>query len=580
MSKVSIINEENLGVVDEDFEYDSMDELAAVLSNDCWSPGIFNDRKRNILSLASLDLLVLDVDDGASLDDAKEKFSAYKHIIATSKSHQKEKNGKVCDRFRVVLFLTEPITNDKDFKVTWTFAYQQWPFIDRACKDSARFFYPSPNIVSINRTGQLVQTRHAPVMPTIEPKARAAEAVLTSLKGERVKGDLWKSTLEFLLEGAPEGTRHNALVKAVGNMREQGYEKSEVIEKLQNMIDIGGSWTSTVTKTDLKTIDRMFAREMKYEFTPKVADLISNELGNENNTGVVVNASDLLDEAFAYLSDKDKVKGDPTGIEGLDRLLGGGFRTGELTVLMAQAKTGKNTLYHYLMYKHLQLGTPFGYASRELNPASEVIPNLLSIALGVNAWTINIDDSFKDRSRNLLSKWELYFAPGYGYFPIHEMESWFRSLKAKGINHFLFDHFHYALMKEDHDSTSLLIRKLKQLAKELDIHLSLIVQPRGLREGEQLSLATLRGGAVIGQALDNLLILERVKNEQNISKLTLEVARHKLARLGHIYLKYDNDTTSFEEVDRQLVTETTVPYGADPKGKYGNNRKWPNLNSN
>ncbi len=82
-----------------------------------------------------------------------------------------------------------------------------------------------------------------------------------------------------------------------------------------------------------------------------------------------------------------------------------------------------------------------------------------------------------------------------------------------------------------------------------------------MREGEQLSLATLRGGSSIGQALDNLLILERVRNEENVSKLTLEVARHKLASLGSIYLKYDKNTTAFEEVDRRLIAEPTVPRG-------------------
>src|ERR1051325_9904237 len=129
--------------------------------------------------------------------------------------------------------------------------------------------------------------------------------------------------------------------------------------------------------------------------------------------------------------------------------------------------------------------------------------------------------------------------------------------------HFLFDHFHYALLSEDHESTATLIKRLKALTKELDIHLSLIVQPRSLREGESLSLATLRGGATIGQALDNLLILERVKGERNISRLSLEVARHKLATLGHVFLQYDSETTEFIEVEKSTVIETPVPMGIE-----------------
>src|ERR1044072_3744927 len=101
------------------------------------------------------------------------------------------------------------------------------------------------------------------------------------------------------------------------------------------------------------------------------------------------------------------------------------------------------------MYKPLQRGIPFGYASRELNPATEVIPNLLSIATGKNAWTGDITEEFKSTAHSVIGNWQLFFAPGYGHFRVEEMEEWFRKLKSIGVNHFLFDHFHYALEKED-----------------------------------------------------------------------------------------------------------------------------------
>lgn len=572
MSSVSLVNQKNLGEISEEIQYSSIDELAAIISSEPWAPGIFSERRRLISNLTRIDLLVLDIDDGCTLESATEKFKDYKHIIATSKSHQKEKNDKVCDRFRVVLFLKEAIDSDRVFKTTWAKAYAQWPFIDKACKDSSRFFYPSPEIVSINRGGLEVEPIRLDILENpIKSQGPELDQVLGA-DDSRPKGELWKSTLKFLLEGAPAGQRHPELVKAVGNMREQGYSKAEVLERVEEMSH-KGDWTQPgLNANDLKTIDRMFEREMKYGYVPPE--------NQKNESALIVNANELLDEAFEYLSDKEKVKGEPTGIEGLDRLLGGGFRTGELTVLMAQAKTGKNTLYHYLMYKHLERGLPYGYASRELNPAQEVVPNLLTIALQTNLWLAQDPLALKERARTILNRWALHFAPGYGYFDINQMETWFRECRNLGVTHFLFDHFHYALMKEDHDSTSILIRKLKQLTKELDIHLSLIVQPRGLRDNEVLSPSTLRGGVVISQALDNLLILERVKGETNISKLTLEVARHKVAKPGSIYLQYNTETTSFIEVDKQLVSETTIPQGMDPRGKYGNNndrRPWPRV---
>lgn len=564
MNSISIINPKNLGEVEDEFGYDTVDDLAAAISTVDWAPALFSERKRTIGSLLRLNLLVLDVDSGCQLNDALEKFSGYKHIIATSRNHQKEKNNVTCDRFRVILFLSDTIDNDRDFKATWTRASKFWPFIDAACKDSSRFFYASPGVISINRTGRVFDVSVALVATTPNDadflRSLGNDVATTKSEILAVKGDLWKSTYKFLAEGAPAGTRHTTLVTAVGNMREQGYSKPEVIERISDMITAGGNWTQpSLSAVDLKTIDRMYERETKYPFKA--------EEPNQKLSNIIVNANELLDETFSYLNDKDKVKGEPTGMPGLDALLGGGFRTGELTVLMAQAKTGKNTLYHHLIYKHLERGISFGYASRELNPATEVIPNLLSIALKTNAWKACIDDTFQQQARQAISKWALFFAPGYGYYSTEEIELWFRSLRDIGITHFLFDHFHYALQGEDYEATAKLIKKLKSLTKELDIHLSLIVQPRALREGEALSLATLRGGAAIGQALDNLLILERVKGQDNISKLTLEVARHKLAKLGYIYLKYDSETTGFEEVDRLLIQEqpALIPKGISLK---------------
>jgi KaiC/GvpD/RAD55 family RecA-like ATPase len=86
------------------------------------------------------------------------------------------------------------------------------------------------------------------------------------------------------------------------------------------------------------------------------------------------------------------VKGEPTGLSGLDKLLGGGQRLGEVTCWHAEAKTGKNTLWHKLMHLWLSRKEPvaIAYASRELTPESEVLPNLLSLERKENAWLADV----------------------------------------------------------------------------------------------------------------------------------------------------------------------------------------------
>ena len=541
--KISEIDQRDLGKVVALREASSIEELAELMTKTNWAPATFSGDRRQIANAWALDLLVLDVDAACSLNEAKEIFREYKHIIGTTKNHQREKNGVICDRFRVALFLTESILNDRDYKATWREAHKTWPFIDKACKDISRFFAPCKEIVSIQEQGKLVEVVGS--AESVNETIESIDDIDTSSKGI-----LTNATLEFLAIGAEPGERHPKRWKAACNMREQGYTIDEVIELMSKTMDLD--------QNALRTIEDVFKKPMRH---PKTEGTISRILPEG-----VVSAAELLDESFEYLANKDLVKGDSTGLEDLDKLLGGGFRTGELTVLMAQAKTGKNSFYHVLLHSMLQRGISVGYASRELSPSTEVLPNLLSINMQCNTWMADITEEFKAKATETIQNWPLFFAPGYGYFPLNELKQWFHDLKDLGVNHFFFDHLHYALAKEDYESVSSLIKELKALTKELDIHINLIVQPRSLREGESLSLATLRGGAAIGQALDNLLILERVRDQKNVSKLTLEVARHKLAEPGHLHLIYVPETTDFLIAEKAPSTNERVSAGQDPNG--------------
>lgn len=60
------------------------------------------------------DCIVFDIDDGMSLSQAKEIFSNYIGLIITTKSHQKDKNGVICDRFRVIIPYKNKMNLDAD----------------------------------------------------------------------------------------------------------------------------------------------------------------------------------------------------------------------------------------------------------------------------------------------------------------------------------------------------------------------------------------------------------------------------------------------------------------------------------
>lgn len=120
-----------------------------------YSAGTFKDNYRNADNYLNYsDLIILDVDDGKTIDEARNIFEPFDYIIATTKSHKKEKNGKICDRFRVILPTEKPINlNKTDYSKMMNEVFKDYPFVDTVCKDSSRFYFPAKNSTIITHSG-------------------------------------------------------------------------------------------------------------------------------------------------------------------------------------------------------------------------------------------------------------------------------------------------------------------------------------------------------------------------------------------------------------------------------------------
>jgi len=125
--------------------FKSLEDVANLLRSNfrCISAGFFESGEAKNDNWLGQCFLILDVDDGLTLEEAKKRFSGYECVIATTRNHQKEKNGEVCDRFRVLLPTAEPIECDKE---TYTEAMSyllsnEFSFADKACKDVSRIFF-------------------------------------------------------------------------------------------------------------------------------------------------------------------------------------------------------------------------------------------------------------------------------------------------------------------------------------------------------------------------------------------------------------------------------------------------------
>lgn len=92
-------------------------------------------------AIPGFNLVVIDVDDGVTIDTVKLLLKDFKYLIHTTKSHHQKKNGKMQgDRFRLILPLSHTLKLDKqDYDDFMTNVYDWLPFdCDTATRQRAR----------------------------------------------------------------------------------------------------------------------------------------------------------------------------------------------------------------------------------------------------------------------------------------------------------------------------------------------------------------------------------------------------------------------------------------------------------
>lgn len=124
----------------------TLDNIEWAIGCYTWSCSIYAGGVRNSANFLRAAYVALDFDEGKTLDWALHTFAAYACVIGTTKSHQVAKGGVVADRFRVLLRLSEVVTDADVYQRTAKTLIARYGS-DRACSDPARIFYHCPQTV-------------------------------------------------------------------------------------------------------------------------------------------------------------------------------------------------------------------------------------------------------------------------------------------------------------------------------------------------------------------------------------------------------------------------------------------------
>ena len=231
----------------------SLAEMGKLLCEKSFSAGVFKDNRRTIENFIAASCIGLDVDnDGKredtpsmSIDDAVNLFKDHKHLILTSRSHRKEKHGKIEDRYRVILFFDKPITEAQDFYATWFALKDFFPPCDNQCKDPSRQFFAHSSVYSVNRHGKLITHVKHVNEPIKQKEARPTQP------GER--GELSRETLKVLQFGVEEGSRNATVYKVAKDFQQNLYELEEAQDMIVSALELNGVISSTFTESEAKS---------------------------------------------------------------------------------------------------------------------------------------------------------------------------------------------------------------------------------------------------------------------------------------------------------------------------------------
>lgn len=243
-------------------------ELRESILSEVWGNVVLKNNYRKNENFDSAHLICLDFDDAFTLNEAVETFKDCKHIIGTTKSHQIDKitnAGQVkpaCDRFRVVLFLEDTVLNLDDHRETVRNLNELFPAIKNKYdikSEGITKWMPCKTIVSENQEGKLI-----PVIKFIPPPPR--EVYTPTNPGER--GELSWQTKNFLIYGASLGQWHNHSVRALMDIKAQGYsieEARHLYKKASNNFELDNY--------DEKLLEDIYQRQInKFTFRKKKED--------------------------------------------------------------------------------------------------------------------------------------------------------------------------------------------------------------------------------------------------------------------------------------------------------------------
>lgn len=484
----------------------SLKKLSELICVKHYSLSTFLNSYRNKSNFLQAEAIGLDFDDGMSLEEAEEAFKDYAHIIAPTRSHGKDKNGVIADRFRVILLLDSPITDADTFEATWFSLANKFPKLDRSCKDASRFFYESQYIHAMREDGLKVE----PVSPPPKPEKRTVD-LATLPPGAR--GKLSKKSLAFLESGdiGDEAGRNRATFMCSKDLQQNLYSYEEAEDLIMSALTENGTIAPSFTEQEVvTTIRSAYNTEAKHEprIKPKAFTLLK------------------IGELYEKKSEMEWLVKDLLSVGGV-------------SLLSADPKAGKSTIARQLMRevarggsfldRGCKKGSVFYFAIEEqigvLNTSFKRLGVTEADSIFVHVGDPMGDNTFDD-FRELLLETKPALAV---------IDTMFDFLNVESENN-------YKEVKRE-------LRRLRAVARETGTHIMCIHHnSKGMKDDTRRGNRAILGSTAISGGVDTIMVVETDNEVRKITTSGREINRFVQYPLA--FNKLDNTYQLGEKTER------------------------------
>ena len=235
-----------------------------------------------------------------------------------------------------------------------------------------------------------------------------------------------------------------------------------------------------------------------------------------------------------------------------------GHRPGELTVLTGSTGSGKTTLLSQMSIDLCQSNTNTLWGSFEIKN-TRLIKKMLTQLVGYELDGLPQEhfDAAAERFENL----PLYFMRFYGSTEVDQvLDAMEYAVYAYDVEHVILDNLQFMLSGQGNTRSNFgkfeaqenALEKFRKFATANNVHITLVIHPRKEDDDTLLNMSSIFGAAKATQEADNVLILQRMKEEK-----FLDIKKNRFdGSLGRVNLFFDQESNMYKDDDTILDSKT------------------------